>query len=129
MRVLLFLVTFLFLGLLPPVHAEETEGEAQVFFHQLPQMVVNLKSDGYALRKLKMTVNIEVESDADLQLVQKLEPRVMNEFQMYLRRMATNDFESGTSLYRIKNALLERANQSASPAKVKDILFKELLVQ
>ena len=61
--------------------------------------------------------------------IQTTMPRVMDAFQTYLRELRPEDLRGSAGLYRLREELLARVNTSAQPAKVTDVLFKEMLVQ
>lgn len=113
--------------------AEETADGAGVpqetQFYELPELLVNLSSSGAAQRYLKMTVTLEVGSAEDLVALEKVMPRVVDDFQVYLRQLRPEDLRGSAGVYRLKEALLLRANQAAHPVKVHSVLLKEFLVQ
>jgi flagellar FliL protein len=56
-------------------------------------------------------------------------PRIMDNFQVYLRELRIEDLKGSAGMYRLREELLVRVNAAAAPAKVRDVLFKEMLVQ
>ena len=56
-------------------------------------------------------------------------PRVIDNFQTYLRELRLDDLKGSAGMYRLREELLVRVNAAAAPAKIKDVLFKEMLVQ
>ena len=131
-----------FTGLLDPllamagmgaeVEQANAEGEAvnnDVIFHDLPDMLVNLNTSGRQNSFLKMQVALELDGDADLQLLESMMPRVIDNFQVYLRELHPEELKGSEGLYRLKEELLLRVNQSAAPVHVRDVLFKQVLVQ
>ena len=48
---------------------------------------------------------------------------------MYLRELRAQDLSGSAGLFRLKEELLVRLNTSVAPAEVKDVLFREMLVQ
>ena len=56
-------------------------------------------------------------------------PRIVDNFQVYLRELRVEDLRGSSGLYRLREELLQRVNAAAAPAKVTDVLFKELLIQ
>ena len=97
-------------------------------FYQLPEMVVNIRSLGKATRILKIKLNLELDSTDDITIVDKIKPRMINDFQVYLRHLYPDDFD-GDQMTFLKDQLLVRANYTASPIKFKDVLFRGLLIQ
>ncbi|MDE0724277.1 MAG: flagellar basal body-associated FliL family protein [Alphaproteobacteria bacterium] len=105
------------------------EEEPQAHFMEVPEILVNLASSGTASRYLKLKVNLEVGSEEDMMKLERVMPRVIDDFQVYLRQLRAEDLSASSGVYRLKEALLLRASQAAHPVKVTDVLFKEILVQ
>jgi flagellar protein FliL len=105
------------------------EHAKQVVFHDLPDILVNLNSTGKKTSFLKMSVALELDDPADVPRVQAVLPRIIDNFQVYLRELRVEDLRGSAGLYRLREELLTRVNAAAAPAKVVDILFKEMLVQ
>jgi len=103
----------------------------QTVFFDLPDLLVNLNSSGANRRAnfLKISVSLEVESDADVARIKAVMPRVVDNFQVYLRELRVEDLRGSGGIYRLREELLARVNTAAAPAKVLDVLFKEILVQ
>jgi flagellar FliL protein len=101
----------------------------QIFFKEVPEILVNLASRGSSTRYLKLKVSLELGSEADLESIEYVMPRVVDDFQLYLRQLRVEDLNGSAGIYRLKEDLLLRANQSAQPLKIKNVLFKEILVQ
>ncbi len=98
-------------------------------FYDLPQMLVNLNSTSRRPTFLKIHVSLELTSDQDVELVKKMSPRIIDNFQVYLRELRIDDLRGSAGIYRLREELLSRINMAVRPAKVKDVLFKEVLVQ
>jgi flagellar FliL protein len=118
------------LGLEPGAGEEGAEAEAEPsIFFDLPELLVNLNSSGKKAAFLKMSVSLElVDEDARSQ-VEAMLPRLIDQFQVYLRELRPEDLKGSAGLYRLREELLLRANEAVKPAEVKDVLFKEMLVQ
>jgi flagellar FliL protein len=98
-------------------------------FHDLPEMLVNLNTTGSRATFLKITVSLELEKSDDIPRIKDLMPRVQDNFQIYLRELRLDDLRGSAGMYRLREELLARVNAAVAPVKVKDILFKEILVQ
>ena len=109
--------------------AEEVVPVQTAFFFEIPEILVNLASSGSATRYLKLRLNLEVSQEIDLVTLEQLMPRVVDDFQLYLRQLRVEDLNGSAGIYRLKEDLLIRANQSAAPVKVQNVLFKEVLIQ
>lgn len=108
-------------------------GEAAVtpgaYFLQIPNMLVNLSGSDGQPRYLRLSVQLELESDVDLQAVEAVMPRVVDQFQTYLRELRVKDLRGSAGIYRLQMELLSRVNAAAYPVEVKDVLFQEILIQ
>jgi flagellar FliL protein len=110
--------------------AEEVEEvEKVVVFYDLPDMLINLSSATDDASFLKLVVSLELDDETVLPELEKLMPRVMDNFQVYLRELRREDLRGSAGVYRLKEELLYRINSSIKPIQVKDVLFKEMLVQ
>jgi len=108
-------------------HVEEVE--KKIVFYDMPELLVNLSVSGTKTSFLKLGVSLELEDEMALAELEKLMPRVMDNFQVYLRELRPSDLQGSAGIYRLKEELLYRINSSISPIQVKDVLFKEMLVQ
>jgi len=102
-------------------------GEA--VFIDLPEILVNLNTGGRKATFLKMRVSLELQRKEDTPVVEKLMPRIVDNFQVYLRELRVEDLKGSAGMYRLREELLTRVVAAAAPAKVNDVLFKEMLVQ
>ncbi|HOO82090.1 MAG TPA: flagellar basal body-associated FliL family protein [Alphaproteobacteria bacterium] len=98
-------------------------------FIEIPTMLVNLSSNDGTPRYLRLTVQLELNSSADYAAVEAVIPRVVDQFQTYLRELRVKDLRGSAGIYRLQMELLWRVNQAAAPVKVKDVLFQEILIQ
>ena len=101
----------------------------QVVFFDLDEMIVNLNSSGRRQNLLKIKVSLELASANDLAKIQQVMPRVIDNFQTYLRELRIDDLRGSAGVYRLREELLTRVNIAVQPAKVNSVLFKEMLVQ
>ena len=126
-----------FTGLLDPllgdpektVSGGKPAADGEPLFFDLDEMVVNLNTSGRRQSVLKIKVALELASQADLVKVQAVVPRVIDNFQTYLRELRVDDLNGSAGLYRLREELLTRVNVAVQPAKVNAILFKEMLIQ
>jgi flagellar protein FliL len=108
---------------------EHGGGHSQGAFLPIPTMIVNLSSDDGTPRYLRLTVQLELKDQADLHAVEAVIPRVIDQFQTYLRELRVKDLRGSAGIYRLQMELLWRVNQAAAPVEVKDVLFQEILIQ
>jgi flagellar FliL protein len=98
-------------------------------FIDLPEMVANLNSTPHRPSYVKVLARLEVGSAEDAERVKQAMPRLQDLFQTYLREMHPDELRGAAGTYRLREELIGRANIAAAPARVKDVLFTQLLVQ
>ena len=111
---------------------EHGTGEGQpspVVFVDMPDLIVNLQSDGPRMRFLKLRVSLEVAGEPTAQTVRQLMPRVMDSFQIYLRALDVEEVRGAAGMQRLKEELIARVNLAIEPTQVSAVLLKEMLVQ
>jgi len=100
-----------------------------VVFYDLPEMLVNLNTGSKQSSFLKIKVALELEEAESLPILENLLPRIVDNFQVYLRELRREDLSGSAGLYRLKEELMARVNLAIQPARINDVLFKEMLVQ
>ena len=109
-------------------HMAETEAGPAVYF-DLPEMLVNLNTGGRKTGYLKISVSLELGSEEDRMRLESVLPRVIDNFQVYLRELRVEDLQGSAGLQRLREELLLRVATAARPAQVNDVLFREMLIQ
>ncbi|MEE9318068.1 MAG: flagellar basal body-associated FliL family protein [Rhodospirillales bacterium] len=128
-----------FTGLIQPIidmmmgdevaQEEEERDKADAIFFPLEEMIVNLNTGGRKSTFLKIRVSLELEDAGDIPRIETVMPRILDNFQVYLRELRIEDLKGSAGMYRLREELLTRVNAAIAPAKVHDVLFKEMLVQ
>jgi flagellar FliL protein len=112
---------------------EELEAEQQSnslgHFLELEEMLVSMGRAGRKSSFLKLRISLELAKKEDEQRIKAVMPRIVDNFQVFLRGLRIEELQGSHGLYRVKEELLVRVNAAANPLKVKDVLFKEMLVQ
>lgn len=111
--------------------AEALHNMAPGTFIDVPPMIINLNNSPSSKqpRFLKIVMKVEIEEKKDETNFQALMPRVIDQFQAYLRELRLEDLRGSSGMYRMKIELLSRVRAAAPEIKVRDILFQEVLVQ
>lgn len=111
--------------------AEKSSLKKKVVFMDLPELTTNLAMQPGQERPvyLRLKVALEVEDQKMINEITPLMPRVMDNFQIFLRELRPTDLEGSAGLYRLKEELVRRINAAIYPARVEAILFKDVLVQ
>jgi flagellar FliL protein len=111
-----------------PAEAEEAP-PAPGAFYDLPDILVNLSGSDGRQAYLQISVSLELEPGADIDALEQMLPRIIDNFQVYLRELRLADLRGSAGLYRLREELLRRVHTAAAPVQVRDILFREMLVQ
>ena len=115
----------------PPVKAEatvEAKPQNSIYF-DLPDMLVNLNSVGPKPSYLKLRASLELAEGTDTLLLSILKPRIIDKFHVYMRELRLNDLRASGGLSRLREELRAEINKAVSPIEVKQVLFRNLLVQ
>ena len=108
---------------------EEPARPLNAIFYDLPEMLVNLNSTGRKNNYLKLTISLELDDPASIPVIEAVMPRIIDNFQVYLRELRIEDLRGSAGLARLREELLTRINVAVRPAKVSDVLFREMLIQ
>lgn len=105
---------------LPPEHAA---------FFDVPDIVVNIQTADSTPAFLKLAVALELDTPEARAAIEPVMPRVIDQFQTYLRELRVDDVRGSMGVMRLKEELLRRVNLAAAPTPVRDVLLKEMIVQ
>lgn len=124
---------FLFFSGKSDEHADAGSGGKRppkpMVFYNLPELLVNLSGQGRRSSFLKISLSLELDDPNDIPKIEAVLPRIVDAFQTYMRELRPEDLRGSAGLYRLREELLARVNTSVQPAKVNDVLFKEMLIQ
>ena len=98
-------------------------------FLEIPDIIVNIQTPDTTAAYLKLSVSLELEKKEDKDKVEPVMPRIVDQFQGYLRELRVEDIRGSAGVMRLKEELLRRVNLAASPTPVRDVLLKEMIVQ
>lgn len=107
---------------------EKPEPVKAVYF-DLPEMIVNLSATSERPQYLRVKVTLEMADAKVVDTVKVAMPRVIDAFQVHLRELRAVDLEGSAGLYRLREELMRRINVAIAPAKIRAVLFKEIMVQ
>jgi len=110
-----------------PAYAEDDGGE--MFYLEMPEMTINLRSNNQRPTYLQLAITLELTSEEAVAEVERVLPRVVDQFQTHLRELHAADLEGSAAVYRLREELLYRVNAAIAPARVRDVLFESMLVQ
>lgn len=111
-------------------HEAAATAVPDVAIFDVPELSFNLMSDeASGQRFVKARLAVELANPKDVPAVEKLLPRLQDDWGGFLRQMRVSDLQGSANLQRFKEALLRRANQSLEPVAVKAVYVREILVQ
>lgn len=109
--------------------AAEAEAAHPPVYFDLDEMTVNLSTASKRNSYLKLKLSLELGAPEDSETLPNVLPRVVDQFQIYLRGVRVEDLQGSDGLQRLREELLLRAQKAAAPATVKDVLFKVVQIQ
>lgn len=109
--------------------ASDHRANLEATFVKIPDIMVNLSTEGSQPRYMRLSVQLELKNEADKIAVEQVMPRVIDQFQTYLRELRVQDLRGSAGIYRLQMELLSRVNAAAYPVEVQDVLFQEILIQ
>ncbi|GHF29370.1 hypothetical protein GCM10017044_25780 [Kordiimonas sediminis] len=103
--------------------------ELALLFIELDEQVYNLNTGGEGSSFLRAKIVLEVDRESYRADIEAKLPRILDELNTYMRELRPDDLDGSSGLFRLKEELLMRINQSVAPSRVKDVLFQEFLIQ
>ena len=105
------------------------EAVAAPVYVDVPEIVSNLNVPGKRPSYMRMHAKLEVGSSADQSAVMAAMPRIQDLFQTYLRDMRPEELRGSEGSYRLREEFISRASLAATPARVMDVLFVEMIIE
>ena len=101
----------------------------EIKYLDIPELLVNLNSRASNPNFLKLALTIELSSEKDANEVKMLQPRLIDQYMVYLRQLRIEDLRGSAGIQRLREELLTRTNAIIAPIKANNILFKTMIVQ
>ena len=99
-------------------------------YYDVPEMMVDLKSDGRRARFIKILVTVELPNAETKLYLDTVKPRVISGFQTFLREQSAEDLVGKAGTDKIHAAFMNVTNTALAPDhRARDILFRSILVQ
>lgn len=110
---------------------EHAEGAPHPVFYDVPDILVNVStgSEKQAFLKLAVSLELEGEEETAKAAIEPVMLRVQDQLQTYLRELRVEDLSGSAAMFRLKEEILRRVNLAVEPVKVKDVLFREMIIQ
>lgn len=98
-------------------------------FYEVPALLVNLDGASANASYLKIVVALELDQRDQARELDGHLPRIIDSFQVYLRALRVEDLQGSAGLQRLREELLSRVNAALPTTRIRDVLFKEMLIQ
>lgn len=98
-------------------------------YFDVPDIIVNLQTADATPAYLKLSLSLELDKADEKAAIEPVMPRVVDQFQTYLRELRIEDIRGSAGVMRLKEELLRRVNLAVAPTPVRDVLLKEMIVQ
>lgn len=108
---------------------EKAANDTPSGFYEMPEILVNLNTKNRRKNFMKVKLTIEIEGESHLTDIERLKPKIIDTFQVYLREVRPEDMKGSTGLFRLREELLRRVAIIAHPVVVRDILFQDVVIQ
>jgi flagellar FliL protein len=105
-----------------------SEGEG-VMFVTLPDLLVNISAADGRPAYLKLKLVLEAADQDTVDVLEPQLPRIIDQFNAFLRELRTEDLSGSAGAYRLRLELLRRVNLVVAPKRINAVLIEEMLVQ
>jgi len=115
----------------PAAEAEQNASEEPQVYVGLgvdKGLQINLVSTGKRPAYLNIDLWLAVKNEEDAKHLEGLMPKVIDQFQVYLRSLRVDDLQGADGVQRMRDELLMRAKSAAKPVEIEDVLIKSMLV-
>lgn len=108
---------------------DKSNEDLSLLFVELNEQRFNLNTGGQGRSFLSAKIVLEVDRESYRADIEAKMPRILDEFNTYMRELRPEDLDGAAGIFRLKEELLMRINQAVAPTRVKDVLFQQFLVQ
>jgi flagellar protein FliL len=103
--------------------------EGDPSYYTLPDLMVNFTGAGGRASFLKLRLTLESEDASVFEAVEPVLPRIIDQYQVFLRELRADDLSGSAGAYRLRLELLRRVNLAIAPRRVDAVLIEEMLIQ
>ncbi|CAL7959149.1 flagellar FliL protein [Alphaproteobacteria bacterium] len=101
----------------------------ELVFHDLNELIVNLDTMDKGSSFLKIKISLQLRGVDNLRAIDRWTPKIIDVIQIYLRELRPIDLHGSFGLYKLRAELVTRINAIVYPAKIEDVLFRDVLIQ
>jgi len=98
------------------------------YFFEMPEIVTNLAPINDKESWIKFAITLQLENSKDQAILDKKIPMIKDSIIVFLREIRSSDLASSGGSLMLKTELLKRVNKIMYPIQLKDILFREILL-
>jgi flagellar protein FliL len=109
--------------------AEEAAADKKVVYVEAPDIFVNINAGQGKSRFLKLGITLQVRGETNAGDVKANMPRIVDNFQVYLRELRAEDLNGSAGMFLLKEELMRQVNIELAPVRIENVLFKEMLLQ
>ncbi len=109
--------------------AAEAAADQKTVYVEAPDIFVNINAGQGKSRFLKLGITLQVRGQANATDVTANMPRIVDNFQVYLRELRAEDLNGSAGMFLLKEELMRQVNIELSPVRIENVLFKEMLLQ
>jgi flagellar protein FliL len=108
--------------------AKTSEGPNGEGFLTMPDIVVNISTGDTRPAYLKLKLTLQAKDLETVEAVKPLIPRIMDQYNGFLRELRMEDVAGSAGYARIQLELLKRVNLAVAPTQIDAVLIEEMLV-
>jgi flagellar protein FliL len=108
--------------------AKTSEGPNGEGFLTMPDIVVNISTADARPAYLKLKLTLQAKDLETVEAIQPLLPRVMDQYNGFLRELRMEDVAGSAGYSRLQMELLKRVNLAVAPAQIDAVLIEEMLI-
>lgn len=98
------------------------------YIFEMPNITTNLAPNAEKESWIKLGITLQLENNKDQIVLDKKLPMVKDAIIVFLRELRSSDLASSGGSMMLKNELLKRINKIMYPAKLRDVLLREILL-
>ncbi len=108
--------------------SEAPTSSANSYFFEIPEITTNLAPINDKESWIKFGITLQLENSKDQAVLDKKIPMIKDSIIVFLREIRASDLSSSGGSMMLKTELLKRVNKIMYPIILKDILFREILL-
>ena len=118
-----------FQGLSGGQHEQAAPATSATAYVDVPAMVVNLRSSDGRARLLKLHFMLVASDPGRSDAIKAKLPLYLDALQPFLRELRPEDLDGSAAVFRLKEEMMARANDSLGAGAVRDVLIQDLIEQ